>query len=86
MVDRVSSPKKHLYERRFQLGPEIGIRKSGQSVLLGARGFEGELYNATGTKASARRMVKGDNADPRGLHVPALPPQGSALDRELPDS
>ena len=72
VVDRVQSPKKHLYERRFQLGPELGIRKSGPSVLLGARGFEGELYNAIGTSASDRRMVKGDNETLEGFTFPGF--------------
>lgn len=70
VVDRVGARRRHLYERRFQLGPEIRVSPRDGAFGLSASGLSGELYDAAGTKPSKRSVVRGDTTTLEGFTFP----------------
>lgn len=72
VVDQVGANRPHVYERRFQLGPEISISKSGGGLAIGSGPFQGQLYDDDGTRHADRTTVRGDKKTLEGFTFPGF--------------
>ncbi|MEA2348649.1 MAG: hypothetical protein QOG62_2436 [Thermoleophilaceae bacterium] len=72
VIDRVGADKPHQYDRRFQLGPDLSIKKVGGALAFSAGAFHGELYNAPGTRGSRTRTVRGNPKTLEGFTFPSF--------------
>src|SRR5207244_3267852 len=71
VADRVRSGHAHHYIRRFQLGPDLRIRRRGRPALsLRAGAFHGSLYSESSQGREGRSEVRGWKHPLAGLTSP----------------
>lgn len=70
IVDRVTARKRHDYDRRFQLGPQIALTPREGALGLAAPGFSGEISDDTNLSGSRNRRVRGNRKTLEGFTFP----------------
>ncbi len=70
VVDRITTRKRHDYDRRFQLGPNLTVTPREGALGLAAPGFSGEISDDTSLSGSRSRRVRGNRRTLEGFNFP----------------
>lgn len=72
VVDRVRAEERHLYQRNFQLGPDLALTEDAGVVQLSAAGFAGALSSASSVPGQTVTTSRGVQSPRLGWTSPAF--------------